>query len=95
MKTEKPIKLKTGETLPKGLPVTFLGEANPRVCLVHADRDEPFRVRITSAFHAPSIEELEDQSNDGVCDSICGERVEPDGYDQHNSPSWLLALGMI
>jgi hypothetical protein len=48
-----------------------------------------------SEFEKPSIEELMEQSNDGICQSICGERVEPDGYDEYGSPSWLLAMGCI
>jgi hypothetical protein len=94
MKTEKTIKLKTGETLPKGLPVSFVKEC-PSSCLVHAQRDEPFRVRVLSAFHPPSLDELQDAVNDGICPSVAGDSVEPDGWDSHGSPSWLLALGMI
>ena len=93
--TKKEIKLKTGEILPKGLNVTFLGEKSPSLCLVQGNRAEPYKVRITSAFKAPSMESLEEQSNDGICDSILGERVEPDGYDCYGSPSWMLALGLI
>lgn len=92
--TQKSIKLKTGEILPKGLPVSFNSE-NHSTCLVQGERAEPYRVRITSAFEAPSIEELGDAVNDGVCESVLGETVEPDGIDCYNSPSWLLALGMI
>lgn len=94
-KTEKEIKTKSGEILPKGSPVTFLGEKAPHLCLVQGNRAEPYKIRITSAFESPSMEELEEQSNDGVCDSILGERVEPDGYDEHGSPSWLLAMQLI
>ncbi len=94
MKTEKQIRLKTGDVLPAGLPVTFIEENNTS-CLVQGDRLEPYMVRITSAFHMPSMEELEEAANDGVCPSILGETVEPDGRDEHNAPSWLLALGMI
>ncbi len=94
MKTEKVIKLKAGGELPKGLPVTF-EEGKDSTCLVHGDRAEPYRVRITSAFRAPSMEELEEWVNDCVCDSVLGERIEPDGHDEHGAPSWLLALGMI
>ena len=90
--TEKSIKLKSGEILPKGLPVSFNSDF-PSSCVVHWDR--PVKVRITSAFCAPSLEELEEQCNDGVCDSVLGEQVEPDGTDEYGSPSWLLALGMI
>jgi len=92
--TEKEIKLKSGEILPKGLPVSWDNE-NHSICFVRGNRLEPYRVRISSAFVAPSIEELEEQCNDGVCDSVLGERVEPDGTDEYGSPSWLLALGMI
>lgn len=93
-KTEKEIKLKTGEILPKGLPVSFNPD-NYSICIVQGARVEPYRVRVSSAFHAPSLEELEEQCNDGVCDSVLGERVEPDGVDCYNSPSWLLVLGLI
>lgn len=94
-KTEKEIKTKSGEILPKGSPVSFIGEDAPNLCLVKGNRLEPYRVRITSAFHAPSMEELEEYASDSVCQSILGENVEPDGYDEHGSPSWLLALQMI
>ena len=94
IKTQKEIKLKTGETLPKGLAVSFIPENWSR-CLVQGSRIEPYRVRISSAFKTPSMEELEEWVNDGVCESIAGERVEPDGWDEHGSPSWLLAMGLI
>lgn len=100
IKTQKEIKTKSGEILPKGSPVTFRGldEENSRnssLCLVQGIRPEPYKVRITSAFKTPSMEELEEWTNDGVCESIAGERVEPDGWDEHGSPSWLLAMGLI
>ena len=31
---------------------------------------------------------------DGVSDSVFGERVEPDGYDERGGPSWLMAMGI-
>ena len=92
MKTQKAIKLKDGSTLPKGLPVTFCQD-NPSRCLVQGDRLEPYRVRVTSAFRAPSIEALSEDTS--VCESVAGETVEPDGWDSHGSPSWMLALGVI
>lgn len=94
MTTQKEIKLKDGSILPKGLPVTFLQD-NPSRCLVRGARAEPYRVRVTSAFKTPSMAELEESANDGVCPSIAGETVEPDGWDSHGSPSWLLAFGVI
>lgn len=92
MRTEKPIKLKTGETLPKGLPVSF-EQGKWTACTVHGERD--YRVRVTAAFVPPSIEELEEAVSDGVCMSVAGYPTEPDGWDEKGSPSWLLALGMI
>ena len=95
MKTKKQINLKDGTTLPKGLPVTFIPGKDSR-CLVHSpEHSEPLQVRITSAFPAPSMISLERWSDDGVCKTPTGKRVEPDGYGPDGSPSWLLAFGMI
>lgn len=93
MKTEKAIKLKTGDTLPQGLPVSFIQD-NSTVCLVHGDARD-YRVRITSAFKAPDLEELQEAVSDGICPSIGGDSVEPDGWGSEGDPSWLMALGMI
>lgn len=93
-RTEKSFKLKTGEIVPAGMPVTFDSTQN-QLCFVQGTRETPYKVRIIAAFTPPSLEELEEQSNDGVCDSVLGERVEPDGTDEFGSPSWLLVLGMI
>lgn len=43
----------------------------------------------------PDHDQIEEWVYDSVCDSIMGETVEPDGIDEHNSPSWLIALGLI
>jgi hypothetical protein len=94
MKTEKPIKLKDGSTLPAGLPVQFI-HTSPRSCYVLCDRDQPVHVRITSAFIPPGMDEIEAAVCDSVCPSIGGETVEPDGWDSSGAPSWLLALGLI
>lgn len=94
MKTQKDIKLKDGSTLPKGLPVTFIQDI-PSRCLVQGERPEPYRVRISSAFKTPSMASLEKWSMDSICKSVAGKRVEPDGWDDVGSPSWLLALGLI
>jgi hypothetical protein len=94
MTTKKEIRLKTGETLPKGLPVSF-DQNCPHVCMVTDANGMPHRVRVSSAFKCPSLNRLEKASMNGICPSVAGERVEPDGWDCHGSPSWLLALGMI
>lgn len=94
-KTKKSILLKDGSTLPKGLPVSFIEGSNSR-CLVHSPtRPEPYQVRITSAFKAPSMAMMDHWSMDSVCKTPTGKRVEPDGYGPDGSPSWLLVYGLI
>ena len=96
IKTQKEIKLKDGSTLPKGLPVTFKTDL-PSRCFVEdlSKRPECFRVRVTSAFRAPSIATMQKWDNEGFCKSIGGKRVEPDGWDCDQTPSWMLALSLI
>lgn len=43
----------------------------------------------------PSTEQLIEWEHDGWCESMLGERVEPDGVDERGSPSWMLALELI
>lgn len=43
----------------------------------------------------PSIEQLEDWAEGGICETTDGCYVEPDGHCEHGKPSWLLVLGMI
>ena len=43
----------------------------------------------------PTMATLERWSNDGVCRTVTGYKVEPDGIGPDGSPSWLLALGLI
>ena len=43
----------------------------------------------------PSISQLQKQELDGVCSTVNGKRVEPDGIDEFGAPSWLLVLGLI
>jgi hypothetical protein len=43
----------------------------------------------------PTEKTLENWYSEGVCKSLAGKRVEPDGWDDVGTPSWLLVLGMI
>ena len=43
----------------------------------------------------PSLNRLEKMSNDGVCTTVTGKRVEPDGVAEDGSASWLLVAGVI
>ena len=45
---------------------------------------------------APTIEELEEWMDDGVCEATDGCcPIELDGFCKHGYPSWLLQMGMI
>lgn len=46
-------------------------------------------------FKTPTLRTLEKWATDGVARSMLGRKVEPDGWDSDNSPSWLLALGLV
>lgn len=43
----------------------------------------------------PTIKTLQKWTNDGVCKTPFGKRVEPDGHDEFGAPSWLLIAGLI
>ena len=100
--TRKEIKLKDGTVIPASTPITirFKGNGSCYAVITTPTRDFITHARNLPSFakgisKCPSMAELERQSNDGICDSVLGERVEPDGWDCHGSPSWLLVLGVI
>jgi len=95
MKTTKTIPLKDGSTLPKGLPVTFILDKPTRCHVQSPSHPAPLQVRITSAFKTPTTATLERWNDDGRCKTPTGHWTEPDGYGPDNSPSWMIALGMI
>jgi hypothetical protein len=43
----------------------------------------------------PSMNRLEKMNDDGICTTVTGCRVEPDGFGPDNSPSWLMVMGVI
>ena len=43
----------------------------------------------------PSMRTLEEWQNDSMCETVTGDRVEPDGVGPDGAPSWLIALGFI
>jgi hypothetical protein len=101
MKTTRNLKLKNGTTIPAGTVCTVTFNRSP-VCTVQPEGFNPCRLRCSSLpvyladdFSRPTLDELGAVIDDSVCASVMGEPVEPDGYDQHGSPSWLLALGLI
>lgn len=43
----------------------------------------------------PTIEQLAEWSDDGMCEATDGCVVEPDGVCEHDHASWMLYLGLI
>lgn len=63
-------------------------------------RPEPFHTsnsNIAKLFNKriPNEKTLQKWNNEGVCKSVLGNKVEPDGHDQYGAPSWLLTFGLI
>lgn len=99
--TVKEFTAKDGTVIPAGseLKVDWKGGTKPFVTIESAGiqdlRTKNKNVALLLGIHIPDMDELEEESNDGVCSSVLGESVEPDGYDQYGSPSWLLVYGVI
>lgn len=92
-RNEKEVRLRSGITIPAGDgTVTFDGR--PDTCILEY-LGLQYRIRIRSAFEVPDMDTLEAWTSEGVCESVAGHNVEPDGFDVEESPSWLLALGLI
>lgn len=50
---------------------------------------------VTNDCYPITMAEIEESVCDSVCKSVLGEDIEPDGFDEKGSPSWLLVLGLI
>ena len=64
--------------------------------------DKPIRINLINAYKwikgfksPPSIKKMEQWMEDGIAETVTGERVEPDGMGTDGSPSWLIVMGMI
>jgi len=101
-KLTKVLKLKSGESFPEGASVTIKFLPNePRKVELHGLRDTPIIISPSSlpsyfkGFKIPSPTTLNKWVSDGIAKTMTGKQCEPDGYGSDNSPSWLLALGLI
>jgi len=43
----------------------------------------------------PTLEQLQEWADEGLCEATDGCTVELDGRCPHNCPSWFIVLGMI
>lgn len=94
-KIYKSITFKDGYKLPAGTSVQITPSKNPRLCVITAPNNHNYTVRYTSILKAPTEKTLMKWEYEGYCKSISGSKVEPDGIDEKDFPSWLLALSMI
>jgi hypothetical protein len=53
------------------------------------------RFVLFKGIKSPSSAVLNRWGCDGICKSVLGNTVEPDGVDGFGAPSWYLALGLI
>ena len=101
----KEIKFKNGLVIPVGTQCEIRFDGKTTVCELIGGTaggiPTSLRLRCSSLpryfskFKTPSLNSLEKWSNDGVCKSMLGHIVEPDGFDSDGSPSWLLVAGLI
>jgi hypothetical protein len=98
----KDIPLRNGIILKKGTKGTISpimgsnGVYASTICNLCVDGyDTIFKALYTSVCKQPSVTSLINWSEIGVCKSVNGKRIEPDGYDNDGFPSWLLVVGLI
>jgi hypothetical protein len=97
---KKEIKKKSGEVIPAGTSLhVYVERENPMVAWAE---NASFKVRLPSAslqkyfdeFDEFGMDELEEAMFDGICPSLTGESIEPDGWDSEGFPSILIASGL-
>lgn len=101
----KEIKFKNGLVIPVGtnLTVTFVAGQTVANLTGGSAGGVPVSIKLRCSslpryftkFKAPSLKTMEKWSDEGVAKSMLGQRVEPDGYDDEGSPSWMLVVGII
>jgi hypothetical protein len=97
------IRMKDGSVLKAGNKFSIRWEETaighrPRVKVYGSDSE--FKISNGTAIKMlgkkePSVSSLSRWDGNGICKSILGETVEPDGTDSYGSPSWLIVKGLI
>lgn len=98
--TTKLTKFRDENLLEQEIPVGSTVKWTTENAVITTPDNRELKVRFVIAVKAlgikrPSFSELEDWQSEGGCESVYGNWVEPDGYDEHGSPSWLIILGYI
>ena len=104
VKNNKEIRLISGDVYPVNTDFSLTFRPDSSVCVLRATiNDEPKELKLRtsslpryfSRFKMPGLKTLERWSFDGVAKSMMGKPIEPDGYDEFGSPSWLLVAGVM
>lgn len=94
--TTDPVTLKDQTVIPAKTKVVDWCPSNSSAGLIRLETGNVVRIRNAFRSKAPkSMKTLEKWAENGVAKSVLGKRVEPDGYDDEGSPSWLLVFGLI
>jgi len=97
-------KLKDGTTIPVGTKVNiYFVENNSKTMFVENISDgQMYKLGIGNGYKhlsgfikPPGIKAMENWADSGIAKSVLGHKVENDGIDEYNSPSWMMVLGII
>ncbi len=95
IKTLKDLKLKDQTIIPKGSELVFVRHSEMETVGIFDYKGRELKMRYRSVLKTPSMKSLENWTNEGMCKSVFGSKVEADGHGVYGEPSWLLAMGMI
>jgi len=97
-------KLKDGSIIPVGTKViVWFDTTNCRSMFVESFYDDRvYKLSISNGYKhlsgftkPPGMKAMENWSDSGIAKSVLGKKVENDGVDEYNSPSWMMVLGII
>ena len=95
IKTTKEVTLKDGTLIPKGSYIDYVGPSLMETVGIFQVGSRELKLRYRSVLKSPSVNTLQKWEENGYCNTVFGERTEPDGFGPDHEPSWMLALGMI
>jgi len=96
------IRFKDGTSWPVGeIVIVEVDRTNPRLAIIENYDGETRKVQSVNLhkwfddFISFGDDDIEAAICDGICPSLTGDQVEPDGWDSEGFPSILLAAGLI
>jgi len=103
-KLKKDIKLKSGDTYPRGTRVEIEWDDNKKAGFVQFEGQEnPTEIPVTSLhkyltgfMKPPGMKALERHLSEALGKTVTGQGgIESDGYDRYGFPAWPRALGIV